>query len=235
MHPDGHRREHVDPTFLLGVAGVTELLLVRHARQNLGDDFLSHAIGELDDPPLSELGRRQAAAVAGSLAGEELHAVYASTLQRAGDTAKAIATEHALDVVPVAGIEEFGLLRDLPPEKTLREALGEVRFRGFQRRWSRTRRWSAWPGSEPVSEFYERVVGTIEGIVAGHPGQRVVIVTHGGVLNAYVGDLLGATDNMFFSPAHASITRVRAKHDRRVLVTLNELQHLTNPDDVLTF
>jgi hypothetical protein len=40
---------------------------------------------------------------------------------------------------------------------------------------------------------------------------------------------------MFFTPAHASITRVRAKHDRRVIATLNELQHLSGPDDLLTF
>jgi probable phosphoglycerate mutase len=63
----------------------------------------------------------------------------------------------------------------------------------------------------------------------------VVVVTHGGVLNAYVGDVLGTTDDMFFPPAHGSITRVRAKHDRRVLVTLNEIQHVAEPDDLLTF
>jgi probable phosphoglycerate mutase len=235
MRLDRRPGTRVDPTFLLGVDGVTELVLVRHARQDLGDDLLDHAIGDLDDPPLSELGRRQADAVARSLAGQELHAVYASNLQRAGDTAKPIAAEHGLDVGRVDGIEEFGLLRDLPADQSARQALGEVRFRGFQRRWSRTRRWSAWPASEPVGEFYERVIGAIEGLVASHAGQRVAVVTHGGVLNAYVGDLLGTTDDMFFSPAHASITRVRAKHDRRVLMTLNEIQHLADPDDLLTF
>jgi probable phosphoglycerate mutase len=235
MRLDGRLGDRIDPTFLLGVHGVTELVLVRHARQDLGDDFLDHAIGELHDPPLSDLGRRQAEAVARSLAGDELHAVYASHLQRAADTAKSIAAEHGLDVGLVDGIEEFGLLRDLPAEQTARQALGEVRFRGLQRRWSRTRRWSAWPASEPVGEFYQRVIGAIEGLVAGHTGQRVAVVTHGGVLNAYVGDLLGSTDDMFFSPAHASITRVRAKHDRRVLMTLNEIQHLAEPDDLLTF
>ena len=235
MRLDDRPGGRIDPTFLLGVEGVTELVLVRHARQDLGGDLLDHAVGDLDDPPLSELGRRQADAVARSLAGEELHAVYSSNLQRAGDTAKAIAAEHGLDVGRVDGIEEFGMLRDLPAEQTARQALGEVRFRGFQQRWSRTRRWSAWPASEPVGEFYERVIGTIEGLVASNAGQRLVVVTHGGVLNAYVGDLLGSTDDMFFSPAHASITRVRARHDRRVLLTLNEIQHLAAPDDLLTF
>jgi probable phosphoglycerate mutase len=231
---DGRLRERIDPTFLLGVEGVTELVLVRHARQDLDGELLGHTVGEIDDPPLSDLGRRQADAVAELLAREHVHAVYASNLQRAGDTAKAIAAQQGLDVERVGGIEEFGALRDLPAEKTARDALGELRFRGFQRRWSRTRQWSAWPASEPTGEFYERVIGAIEGLVACNPGQRVVVVTHGGVLNAYVGDLLGTTDDMFFTPAHASITRVRAKHDRRVLVTLNETQHLAG-SDLLTF
>jgi probable phosphoglycerate mutase len=79
------------------------------------------------------------------------------------------------------------------------------------------------------------VVDTLEGIVSRHPGERVVVVTHGGVINAYVGDFLGTTDDMFITPAHASITRVRARHDRRVLATLNEVHHLAGPDDLLTF
>jgi probable phosphoglycerate mutase len=235
MELDGRPGGRVDPTFLLGVEGVTELVLVRHAKQDLGDDLLGHPLGELDDPSLSEVGRRQADAVAHWLADEQIHAVYASHLQRAGDTAKPIAAAHGLDALPVDGVEEFGMMRDLPADQTVRQALGEARFRGLLRRWSRTRQWSAWPGSEPVTEFYDRVIGAIEGLIASHPGKRIVVVTHGGVLNAYVGDFLGCTDDMFFTPAHASITRVRAKHDRRVLMTLNEIQHLAHPHNLLTF
>ena len=40
---------------------------------------------------------------------------------------------------------------------------------------------------------------------------------------------------MFTTPPHASITRVRAEHDRRVLTSLNEHQHLTGPDELLTY
>jgi probable phosphoglycerate mutase len=225
----------VDPTFLLGVGGVTELVLVRHAKQAIHDDFLGHAIGDLHDPPLAEVGQRQAKAVAAALAGDAIAAVYSSTSQRARDTAAAIAANAGRNAEVVDGIEEFGFFRDLPPDQTPKEALGEVRFRGFQRHWARTRRWEAWPGSEPAGEFRSRVIDALEGIVASHPAERVVVVTHGGSINAYVGDILGTTDDMFITPAHASITRVRAKHDRRVLATLNELQHLAAPGDLLTF
>jgi broad specificity phosphatase PhoE len=227
--------ERSDATFLLGVSGVTELVLVRHAQQVMSDEFLRQPVGELVDPPLSEVGVRQAKAAAAALGAKPITAVYSSHSERARETAAVIAADLSLEAVVVAGIEEYGFFRELPQHQTAVDVLGELRFRGFQRRWARTRKWDAWPGSEPAEEFRGRVVTSIEGIVARHPGERAVVVTHGGVINAYVGDFLGTTDDMFFTPAHASITRVRARHDRRVLTTLNELQHLTGPDDLLTF
>ena len=228
-------RARVDPTFLLGVGGVTELVLVRHAKQTVSENYLAQKVGELHDPPLAEIGQRQAKAVAAALAGEAIDAVYCSVSQRARDTAAAIADDAGLDASEVDGIEEIGFFRDLPPDQTPLEALGEVRFHGFQRHWARTRRFDAWPASEPRAEFRSRVIDALEGLVAAHPGQRIVVVTHGGTINAYAGDILGTHDDMFFTPAHASITRVRAKHDRRVVTTLNELQHLSGSDDLLTF
>jgi broad specificity phosphatase PhoE len=227
--------ERADATFLLGVRDVTELLLVRHAQQLLSDEFLRQPVGELRDPPLSELGVRQGKAVGAWLGPQAVAAVYSSNTTRARETAGIIAADLSLTASVLDGIEEFGFFRDFPDDQPAVDALGDLRFRGFQRRWARTRTWDAWPGSEPAAEFKGRVVESIEGIVARHPGERAVVVTHGGVINAYVGDFLGTTDDMFFVPAHASITRVRARHDRRVLATLNELQHLTGPDDLLTF
>lgn len=130
---------------------------------------------------------------------------------------------------------ELHFFRDLPPENTPKAALGELRFRGFVQRWSRTRRWDAWPASEPAEVFTARVVETLEGIISNHRGQHVVSVAHGGVINAYLGDIIGATDDMFFCLAHASIHRARAKHDRRVVESLNEIHHLSEPDDLVSY
>jgi probable phosphoglycerate mutase len=220
---------------LVGVAGVTELVLVRHGKQAVPDEFLDLPVEQLLDPPLSELGRRQAEAVARLLAQDGLDAVCCSTSTRARETAEVIAATTGLSVRVVEGIEEFGMFRDLPGDKTPRQALGELQFAGFQHRWSRTRQWRAWPASEPVGDFLDRVITGIEGIAALHRGRRVAIVSHGGSINAYLGDILGTRDDMFFNPAHASICRVLVKHDRRVVSTINELQHLRDPHDLLTF
>jgi probable phosphoglycerate mutase len=229
------RVARADPAMLLGVEGVTEAFLVRHAQQEHFDQYLDSAVADQRDPPLSELGQRQAKAAARALAGQAIDAVCCSSATRAIETAGAIAAETGVPVRVVPGIEEFGMFRDLPGDLSPREALGDVGFAGFQHRWARTRAWRAWPASEPVAEFLDRVISGIDGILGLYKGQRVVVVTHGGCINAYLGDVLGTRDDMFVNPAHGSISRLRAKRDRRVVLTLNELQHLMEPDDLLTF
>ena len=67
--------------FLTGVEPVTELCLVRHGQQAiLGGQG---PIGDAVDPPLSEIGRRQAELVGRRFADERVDAVYSSTLARA--------------------------------------------------------------------------------------------------------------------------------------------------------
>ena len=103
----------------------------------------------------------------------------------------------------------------------------------MQERFVRERRWDVYPYTETSAEFRHRVVTSVEGILAEHPGQRVVIACHGGVINAYVGHLLGLVEDMFFRPGHASISRVLVGDGRRVVHTLNELHHLAAIDPAM--
>jgi 2,3-bisphosphoglycerate-dependent phosphoglycerate mutase len=76
--------------YLIGVEGVTEIWLVRHA--DVYDD------GELvSDPPLSPLGHRQAERLAQRLNSVEIRAVYASPLRRAQQTAAALTEQFTTD------------------------------------------------------------------------------------------------------------------------------------------
>jgi broad specificity phosphatase PhoE len=61
------------------------------------------------------------------------------------------------------------------------------------------------------------------------------VACHGGVINAYIAEFLGINMDMFFRPAHASIHRILARHERRVVSTLNELHHLIMPEDILSY
>ncbi|MCC6438089.1 MAG: histidine phosphatase family protein [Acidimicrobiales bacterium] len=222
----------LDRAFLTNTEDVTELVLVRHGQQVWPDPTTS-TVAEWVDPPLSDLGRRQALAVGIALSRNPVHAVYSSQLARAHDTGRAIAAHHGLEVEVVEGLREIETFRDLPQDAHPAAVLGELVLRGARERFVRHRTWDVYPGSERNEEFRHRVVNVIEGIVAGHPGQRVVVACHGGVINAYVGEVLGLATAMFFRPAHASTHRIRAKGDVRALQSLNEVHHLVAESDPL--
>jgi 2,3-bisphosphoglycerate-dependent phosphoglycerate mutase len=76
--------------YLIGVDGVTEIWLVRHA--DVYDE-----LGEVSDPPLSRLGREQAARLAQRLKSVDIQAVYSSPHRRALQTAAAISERVASD------------------------------------------------------------------------------------------------------------------------------------------
>ncbi len=69
-------------------------------------------------------------------------------------------------------------------------------------------------------------LGTVEGIVAAHPGQRVVVVTHAGAINAYLSMVLDIDRDMFFFPEHASVSSVRVMRDLYSVRDINDRAHL---------
>jgi 2,3-bisphosphoglycerate-dependent phosphoglycerate mutase len=100
-------------------------------------------------------------------------------------------------------------------------------------RFIRERRWDVYPYTGTSAEFRHRIVTVIEGILASHPAQTIVVACHGGVINAYVGHQLGLEEDMFFRPAHASVSRVLVGDRRRVLQSLNEIHPLAACDPAL--
>lgn len=223
----------MDRAFLTNTPGITELVLVRHGQQDYPKDMARSATSDWIDPPLSDLGNRQADAVGRSMADQEIAAVYASNLERARETGHQIARHHGLDVGVIPELREIELFRDLPEGTQLTDAVDPILLRGARERWIQDRRWDVYPFSETGEEFRHRVLMAIEGIIATHPGERVVVACHGGVINAVTGAILGLKEDMFFRPAHASVHRVTAQDSRRVIWSLNETHHLAAVDPAL--
>ena len=67
-------------------------------------------------------------------------------------------------------------------------------------------------------------------IVARAEGERVAIVCHGGVINAYMSHIIDSPYDMFFRPAHTSINIAVAGRNRRVLRSLNDVHHLLSAE-----
>jgi len=222
----------LDRAFLTGQPDVGALILVRHGQQEWPGGP-NPAASEWVDPPLSAVGQRQAEAVGASLAHDQIDAVYSSHLRRAAETGGQIAKHHGIDPVVYEELREIEIFRDLPPGASIRDVVRPPFLRGMQERFIRERRWDVYPYTETSAEFRHRVLTSVEGILAEHPAQRVVIACHGGVINAYVGYLLGLDEDMFFRPGHGSISRVLVGDGRRVVHTLNEFHHLAAVDPAL--
>jgi probable phosphoglycerate mutase len=196
-----------------------ELLLIRHALP-IRRELESGAA----DPELSEDGLAQSVHLAQYLSSEHLDAVYASSMQRARQTAVPVAAVHDLEIALRDGITEFDRFSSeyVPVEEL--KASNDPRWQEMLD--------GVWDGDESQEEFHQRTVGAIEEIIAAHSGQRVAVVCHGGVINAYVTSILGLANELsrgFFYPNYTSIHRVAAssRGDRSV-ITLNETSHLRN-------
>jgi probable phosphoglycerate mutase len=192
-----------------------ELLLVRHA--------LPQKV-ELDsgpaDPELAPEGWKQAGRLAAWLASEPLDVVYTSPLRRAVQTAEPLAEVIGQAVHVCDGVAEWD-----------RESSSYVPIEELQATQDPV--WKALAagalhelGVDPVA-FQQRVVGSLAEVAARHRGERVVVVCHGGVLNAYLADVLGLDRVLFFRPDYTGISRVRVAPDgRRTVQSVNETGHL---------
>ncbi len=210
-----------DRAFLSNHPERGNLILVRHGQQEWPDHDSSSA-SDWIDPPLSETGRRQAEAVGQYLAGENIDAIYSSHLLRAHHTGIAIGSQHQLEVEVLSDLAEVGIFTHVPEGKRASDIIGAKALLGVQERFVQTKRWDAYPLSEASVDFRRRVGFAIEGILASHAGQTVAIACHGGVINAYLSELLGISADMFFRPSHASVHRLSFADGQRIIERLNE-------------
>lgn len=182
--------------------------LLRHAEadHNVGGE--GALMGGWADVPLTERGRQQASELATRLSREPRpSALYSSTSCRALDTAAAIAERFGL---PVARDER---LREISCEQVDGAPIAVVRAR-------HARAWEAnaaqldpdfrWPGGESYREFRERVVGVIGSIAAAHAGQRVIVLTHAGVISQLIGFCWSVSPARWdrHRPRNASLSRL---------------------------
>lgn len=215
----------IDRAFLTNQPETGTLILVRHGQQQWPNPENSVS-SDWVNPPLSETGRQQADCVGRWLADKPISAVYSSHLLRAHDTGKAIAAHHDLDVEVIEALAEIHIYQDLPPDKRAVDTLGQKAMEGIWERFVQTRSWDAYPYTETSADFRRRVGWAIESAIVSHPGETIVIACHGGVINAYLAEILGMDVDMFFRPFHASAHRLLFGQGRRVIETLNEESYL---------
>ena len=176
------------------------------------------------DPPLDELGQRQAQALGERLKTESLAAIYSSPLMRARATAEAIAQHHPLTVQCDDRLMErhlgdwTGLTGDEANEHSPEMwANGNWRLNGP-------------PGGESYPQLIARAAAVLDSIVTSHPDSagRIVVVSHGGTLGAGWLHLLGltATQPIHFHSGNAAIARVRIEQGHVHILGVGDDGHL---------
>jgi probable phosphomutase (TIGR03848 family) len=167
----------------------TLVLLVRHGTTPTTGKVLP---GRAPGLSLADAGRDQAAAAADRIAAlGRVTAVYASPLERTRQTAAPIAKACGLKVQRRSGLLEcdFGEWtgRKLSDLRRLRE-------------WKRVQAYPSgfrFPGGESFTEMQQRVVDSLARLVADHPGEAVVAVSHADPIKAAVAHALGTHLDLF--------------------------------------
>jgi probable phosphoglycerate mutase len=203
----------------------TNILLIRHGETAWNAE--RRLQGHLDIA-LNLEGERQARALAAALADEHVDLVVASDLQRARQTAEAVAASRGMPVRLDRGLRE----RCYGGFEGLLYAEIEQRFPGEFAAWQRRDIDATLPAGtnrgESFRQFHARVIKAILGWASGHPGKTLALVAHGGVLECAYRSALGLSleTPRDFKVHNASINRFTVTGGALVLQSWGEVEHL---------
>jgi broad specificity phosphatase PhoE len=170
-----------------------KLLLIRHGQTP------GNVLGQLDTahpgPGLTELGERQAEALARSLVNERIEALYASTLIRTQITAAPLGRLHTLDVEVLDGLHEIeaGSLEKLTDHESHKRYMGTVMS------WAAgdlDRRMPAGPDGHDFFERFDAAIANVLERVSG-PEATAAVVSHGAAIRTWAGRRAEGADHEF--------------------------------------
>ncbi|MDO9530188.1 MAG: histidine phosphatase family protein [Syntrophales bacterium] len=199
----------------------TELIVVRHGETIWNEKGLIQ--GHLDTD-LSPLGIRQAEAIAERLTEEKVTAIYSSDLKRSYKTAEYLAakTEHKIIADSRLRERSLGIFQGLSMDEVKRKYPDEFNL------YETAGPDYVVPEGESRRQQFERAIECIKEIVGRHAGGRIVVVTHGGVLNGlfrYVFDIPISVPTRF-KLFNASINTFSIENGTWLLSTWGDVSHL---------
>lgn len=203
----------------------TTILLTRHGETetNRAGRFCGHS-----ETQLTDLGRRQAAALAARLNATPIHAAYTSDFSRAIETAAVVLAGRRVQAAVDPDLRElcYG-------DWELRRERDVARTAAWKEEFARMRAQDpAWrpPGGETVGEVRERTVGALRRIAAGHAGGNVLVVTHGTAINCMLAAVLDMPLEATFriAVANCGLNLLSWRQGRWLVSTLNDTGHLSD-------
>jgi broad specificity phosphatase PhoE len=203
----------------------TRVYLVRHGATPLtAENRFSGEVGV----DLSDEGRAQVARLAERLAGDPIAAVYCSPLSRTVETAGILAAPHRLAPIRADGLREISHGRW---EGLTRQEV-EERFCDEYASWEADPFTFAPVGGESGLAVLARALPAVRSVVAAHPGETVLVVSHKATLRLVLCSLLGIEprgyrDRLDQSPACLNVVDFKDPVRAR-LVLFNDVAHYTD-------
>lgn len=200
---------------------MTRVILVRHARTTWNDQG---KYGGHTDVSLDELGKQQIIKVAERMAKYPIKAVYASDLQRAYQTALAIAQVHNLSV------EQFGDLREINfgqwEGKTYNEIVKEQQE--LMEAWLKDPFNTKIPDGETMAQMQKRVAKCLLEIVRKHPEETIVVVTHAGPIWTMLSYILEVPLQYYWriKQSNTAVNIIDFYDEQGIICLLNDTSHL---------
>jgi probable phosphoglycerate mutase len=204
---------------------ITNIVLIRHGETawNAERRLQGHI-----DIALNSEGLRQADALGAALAGEHFDAIVASDLQRARQTADAVAVTRGMPVQQDPGLRErcFGGFEGLLYAEIEQHFPAE--FAAWQARDVDAPMPPGPRVAETFRQFYDRTIGTMLRLAQAHAGQTIALVAHGGVLECAYRAALGLPleTPRTFPVLNASINRFTVDNGALTLLSWGEVAHL---------
>lgn len=204
------------------------LIIVRHGESEW--NRIGRYQGQ-SDAPLSDLGMRQAEALALRLCDEPFDAIFSSPLQRAAKTAEAIARFH-----PQVPIEQTPALLEIHHGDWQGLMAEEVieRYSEGLREWREHPTRAQMPNGESFSNILKRVLDLKDRLCADFGSRNVLVSTHDVVVKILVADALGMNMDRInrIWVTNASISVIEYGNELPYLVSLSEACHLGRLESV---
>ena len=170
---------------------MTRLILVRHGRTewNRVERFRGRA-----DIKLDKVGIKQAEAAAARIADWQVSTLYSSPLRRASTTAEILARPLSLEVKLLPAIIDinYGKWQGLSPEEAA------AKDGDLYSKWMGSPHKVKFPGGESLTAVRERAASAVDSLIALHPKETVVLVSHKVVCQVLILSLLDLDNSHFW-------------------------------------
>ncbi|MEC7259825.1 MAG: histidine phosphatase family protein [Pseudomonadota bacterium] len=218
MAREYHQSDYAPPE------GAADLLLIRHGRTEAARDGESFPMVDgHGDPALHPVGEDQAVSVGNRFKNDtDLAAIYVTNLRRTHQTEAPLAAHLGLTPIVERDLREIrlgdwdgGAYRRMAAE-------GAPEFKRAVER----QEWGEIPNAETTAELHARVRAGLLRIAAAHPGERVAVFVHGGVIGAAMAIASGAQAFHFNGADNGSVSRLVVLGESMRIKGFNDISHL---------